>query len=755
MTPNPNDPPQTGPQMRAAPRKPKQTPVDRIPVESAELLGDVAKAEKSPLDDISVRDMHQKMLSNYVRELDVQARWRRDMHRDEAMFDNDQWDAEDIAVLKERGQDPLVFNVIAQSINWIIGSQRRARTDFKVLPRSKGGARGAEKKSQLLKYLSDVNSSAFDYSDAFAEAVKSGLSWLESGVQEDTQGEPIYERYESWRNMVIDSVAREKDLSDSRYMFRSKWVDLDTATAMFPKRAAMIKEAASTYFDFGSNLDSHGDEAMDSIEYETSSESYSSLDTPKNSRSRVRLIEAWFRVPCTEKVIAGGDFSGEIYDEHSPGHADTVAAGLGEVRDRLTFRMYVMVMTTTGALWFSKSPYRHNEFPFTPIFINRKSSDGSPYGIIRNMVDAQKDINKRFSKALAIISSNKVIMDEGAVKDLDQFEEEIARPNAIIVKASGKELTINADRELSVSHLNIMQMSMQMIQSLSGVTDEAMGRQTNASSGKAIGLRQDQAVVSTSNSFDNFRYTRLVHGAKMLSLTEQFMTEEKQFRITNARGGADYVTINDGLPENDIVRTKADYVISEDDWNASLRQGQVQELLAVIAQLAPVEPRLVMVMLDLIVEAMDIPSRDELVKRIRQITGMEDPDADPNVPDPERDARKAAQAAQQEMEQRAAIANISKMEGDAELKKAQAQKVGVDIAKTVKGLVGDDIAAQRAALELAIASLQAEPAVNVADAILKQSGHTSPIAESMPEEAVEPVVLQQPPAPQAQQPQPV
>ena len=36
-----------------------------------------------------------------------------------------------------------------------------------------------------------------------------------------------------------------------------------------------------------------------------------------------------------------------------------------------------------------------------------------------DVVRLQADINKRASKALAILSSNKVIMDEGAVADID------------------------------------------------------------------------------------------------------------------------------------------------------------------------------------------------------------------------------------------------------------------------------------------------------------------------------------------------
>lgn len=695
-------------------------PKDRYGTENKYLFGpSPAQVEKSPLDDPKAKNLHHKLISHYLRELDRQSSWRTRMEGDEAFYDSDQWDADSKMILEERGQEALVLNVIAQSINWIIGSQRRARSDFKILPRRKEAAKSAERKSQLLKYLADTSKSVFSFSDAFEEMVKAGLSFMEAGVQDDADGEPIYDRYESWRNIVWDSTARERDLSDARYIFRTKWVDLDTACALFPKRKTQIELSASSTYEFGGSVDRFGDDAMDSAEYDGIDQGYSSIEHPNSVRERVRLIEAWFKIPEQTDVMAGGDFAGEIYDPESPGHADQVTTGQAEVRKRLTYRIHVMVMTTKHVLWMSESPYRHNRYPFTPMWCYRKAATGEPYGVIRNMVDAQKDINKRFSKALAILSSNKVIMDEGAVADLDEFEDEVSRPNAIIVKRQGKELRIDADRELSAAHLNVMQMSMQMIQTLSGVTDEAMGRTTNAVSGRAIMARQEQGAVSTAKPFDALRACKQYHGEKMLSLVEQFMTEVKQFRITNSRGQPDYVTINDeGMPENDITLAKADYIISEDDWNASLRQAQVVELMELMTQLAPVAPQVVMVLLDLVVEAMDVSSREEIVKRIRNITGMEDPDADPNVPDPEREQREQQKAMQAEMEARMQAAQLAKAEGEAARTMAQAEKEGANAAKLLQSLPGVDIDQKRAALELALSMLTSPPvATATADAI--------------------------------------
>lgn len=673
------------------------------------------------LDSEKMKTLHRKTLGLYEQELDRQADNRTQMAVDEDFYDNIQWTEEDARELKERGQDPLVFNVIASSVNWVLGTEKRGRTDFKVLPRRKDGGKQAARKTELMKYLSDVNRTPFHVSRAFEDCAKVGIGWIEAGVTDDDDGEPVYERYESWRNMLWDSACTEKDLSDCRYVFRSKWVDLDIAKSMFPGRVGILTAAAQDTDRFG--LDGQGDEAMDSAELER--ENYGSTRTSFNDyqRERVRIIEAWIRLPKMVKRLKRGQFSGEVYDEYSPGHAEALAYGESVLVERTMMRMHVCIFTANGMLYCGESPYRHNQYPFTPIWCYRRGRDGLPYGMIRGMRDIQYDINKRAAKALHILSTNKTIMDEGAVDDLDEYLEEVSRPDAVIVKKKGHELVINAERELAPAHLDMMSRDINMIQSQSGVTDENMGRQTNATSGKAIGLRQQQGSMATAGIFDNLRFASQVHGEKKLSLIEQFFTEEKQFRITNMRGQPTYITVNDGLPENDIVRTKADFVISETDWRATIRQSQTEELMALLAQLAPVAPQLAMVMIDLIVEEMDIGNREELVKRIRQVTGMRDPDAE--EPTPEELQREQAQQEQAAIQQRAMMADIAKKEADALKAQAGAKQAEATAQQVLAAISGTNVETQQKALETALAMLAAPATVPVADTILHESGFQS------------------------------
>jgi hypothetical protein len=727
-------------------KKKYKSPIPDTPAPMRQIAG-------NRLDSGPMQRLHLRLLDIWQRELDRQAANRRDQAIDEDFYDSIQWDEADAQTLRDRGQMPLVFNVTATTVDWVIGTEKNNRTDFKVLPRRKEDGKPAERKTELLKYLSDANREPFEVSRAFGDAAKVGIGWMEDGWQGDEEGEPIYSRYENWRNMLWDSTATRLDIEDGRYVGRSKWVDLDVACATFSKRKALLRRSVDEADNFAM-LDAYGDLPMDQLELESQGKGesgYTSDQVTGYRRQRTRIFELWFRMPAEVEKMRGGVFAGELFDEYSPGHTEDVENGEAEVVKKVAMRTYVALFTSAGLLWLSPSPYRHNKFPFTPIWYKRRGRDGMPYGLVRNVRDIQADINKRASKALAILSSNKVIMDDGAVEDLDEFAEEVARPDAIIVKKSGKDLKLDVDRDLSQWHLELMSRNIQMLQQVGGVTDENLGRSTNAVSGVAIEARQSQGALATSGLFDNHRLAQQVRGEKKLSLTEQFMDQKKQFRITNKRGSPEYIGINDGLPENDIIRTKADYVISEEDWRASVRQAQVDKLLELMAKLAPVAPQAAIVTLDLLVESMDIPNGDEIVKRIRQVTGMQDPDAEEDSP--EMQAQNQAKAQQAELQMQTVMAQLRKMvadaakaEADAAKSKAQAEEIGAKVAST-------NITTQSTALDAAGKVAIAPALADVADHLLHEAGFVSRTEQENNLKQLAVAAQQQAAAQQAQQQQ--
>lgn len=678
----------------------------------------------SALDSEKMIRLHSRLIDYYRMELDRQAENRYQMALDEDYFDSIQYTDEELAVLNQRGQPPTTYNVIQQTVNWVCGSEKRGRTDFKVLPRGKEDSKAAEGKTKYLKYLSDANRTPFHRSRAFEDAAKVGVGFIEIGVQDEDDGEPIYNRYESWRNVIWDSASTELDGSDMRYIFRSKWVDEDVAVAMFPERAAQIADAVTDSSLYSSYELGDGDMAMDQAEMDRGDAGAMSVVVTHNRR-RVRLIEAWYRMPEKVKKIRGGAFNGQIYDDADPRHAEAVQLGAA-VSEKVMMRTRVAIMTSKDLLFEGPSPYRHNKFKFVPIWGYRRGRDGLPYGMIRSLRDIQDDVNKRMAKALHVLSTNKVIMDEGALPDdwtIEDFAAEVARPDAIIIKKTGKQIDINVDREIAPAHIEFASRNIAMIQQVGGVTDELLGRTTNAVSGVAVQRRQEQGSLATARFFDNLRLAEQIRGEIELSLVEQYATERKQFRITNQRGTPEFVQINDGLPENDITRTKADFVISESEWRATMREAAVAELTELITKMPP---EVGMVVLDLVVDSMDIPNRDEIVKRIRAINGQRDPDATELTP--EELASQQAAAQQQAIQMEQVKAELREKNAKAAQAEAQADKIKAETINTKMNATGT-------AMTAAMQVVQMPTIASVADNLLTEAGwqgYTAPATQGLP-----------------------
>jgi len=658
----------------------------------------VEKEQLNPLDSQEGKAKERK-LKEWWHEARVSASDNRfEQSLDADFFDGLQWRDDDAEVLRERGQAPLVFNIVQQHVRWILGTERRTRVDFKIHGREKEDSKPAQTKTKLLKYTDDINHASMHRSFAFADAVKVGCGWLECGIRSDPTEEPLFDRWESWRNMWNDPLAKEPDNSDSRFIFRSKWVDEDIAMTMFPDRKETIRQSSISHQLFSFSED-------DDLGFNGLYHAYTPGSTTIQSgramfndsfhigirRKRVRLIECWYRQPHRVKLLRtrvhplmSEQFRGqmmrmngrEMDGQSTPAIDGLIADGHASVYDAVRMKVHVAMFVNKGLLQDMPSPYLHDKFPFTPVWAFKRDRDNQPYGVIRNMRDPQEDLNKRRSKALHILSTNRVIADDDAVEDWDEAEEQVARPDGIIKKIRGSEFEIQNDTTIAKEHVNLMVQDMQFLENTSGVTEENRGEVTNAVSGKAINLRQTQGSVVTADLFDNLRYAIQLHGEKKLALTEQYYTEPKVIRITNDRGVGDFLNINmpqqtdDGTEiENNIARSKADFIVDTQDFRETLRLAMFESMMNLLGQF---EADVQLQLLDLVVELVDVPGRDEMVRRIRELNGQTDPDA----PDAEEQlkAREATKAEDRDRE-------IRDQEADIETKTTRSAKTTSDAAR--------------------------------------------------------------------------
>jgi len=620
-----------------------------------------------------------------------QADARYEMALDEDFYDGLQWSREDELILRERGQSPLVINEIKPTVDWILGTEKRTKIDYKVLPRKniREHIIAAAAKSQLLKYVQDVSYGQIENSDAFKECVVAGLGWLEIGIRGDSTDDPVFMRHESWRNIWWDYRSKTKTLDDCRYVIRAKWLDLDIAKAIFPDHKESLELAAR-------NFDAV---AEDEIEFATQSQNIdgtavsASWTTPvfaddfnvvDNRRKIVRVIECWYKEPTKTRVIRGGYFDGVDEDKADPDLLKyEIDSGVASLTDTIGMRVKFATITGNILLHADNSPYFHNRFPFIPLFCYRRARDGAPYGVVRNIRGVQEDLNKRRSKALHILSTRGIIadVDAASVSGWKAIEDERNRPDYLI-KLDGRRgarFEINEDNALAHEHVVLIEQDKEAIREVGGVTNENLGQDSNAISGKAVLAKQNQGSVVTAEIFDNFRFSQQLQGEVLLSLIEQFYTEEKTIRIAGERGRYTHTTINrvepDGSVINDTTTAKSDFVISEQDYRESLRQSMFETLSDMLTKLSP---DVAFNLLDLVIDMSDIPGKSDIVERIRKLNGQRPPSDDSSVDITDRHEMSPEERADAEAEQRQAELEARMQQLELALKEAGVRKEMAD-----------------------------------------------------------------------------
>lgn len=653
-----------------------------------EALNQTKEAAADPLDSEESRRLHRKLMDWYFHERSRQSDNRMQMALDADFYDGLQWSPEDQAEVTRRGQMPLVFNEVAPMVDWLIGTERRTRIDWKVLPRAEDDVDSADAKTKVLKFVSDLNHVTFARSRAFSDAIKSGVGWLDDGARNDPSEDVLYSRYEDWRNVLWDSSSYDLDLSDARYIFRWRWVDADVAEMMFPKRSAQLRRAV---VDADSMAEDGADEFYLGMPIVSSGSLYSSGGSVHGeaSRRRIRLIECQFRQPTNSKIIASGPLKGSHYTEHDEALIQALETNPADIVERMMMRTHFAVFTEESMLSMGASIYRHNKFSLTPLWCYRNGRTRLPYGTVRRVRDIQQDLNKRASKALFMLSTNQIIADKGAVDDKNVAREEADMPDGYIEKNPNKEFTIRRDTDAASGQIQMMTLDAQTIQRAAGVNNENLGRQTNATSGEAIKARQIQGSVATTEPFDNHRLATQIQGEKMLSLVEQFYTEEKVVRLTGARGRMEWLKINqpeiqpDGSVRyiNDITSSAADFVVSEQDYAGTLRQVMFDTMTEVAAKFPP---ELAVRFMRMAYEYSDMPNKDAIVDEIRKITGERD-DNKPMTPE-------EAQQAEQQMRDQAEALQMQRESAALAMdeQKAKVDKLNAEVTEIMARAQGGD-----------------------------------------------------------------
>lgn len=193
---------------------------------------------------------HQQLLK-LMGDIDGQPDWRSDANTAAAYYDGDQLPPQVIQVLQQRGQPPECQNLIAPAIDSVLGTEAKTRSDLRVEANYQNDE--TEKLAEALnaEFYSVCQEMRIDRtrSDAYAEQVKTGLSWVEVRRNPDVTGTRYIAETVNRNEVYWDWTSRRPDLRDCRWLMRKRWMDLDEAVMLFPQRSEVLKCAVGNLWD--------------------------------------------------------------------------------------------------------------------------------------------------------------------------------------------------------------------------------------------------------------------------------------------------------------------------------------------------------------------------------------------------------------------------------------------------------------------------------------------------------------------------
>jgi hypothetical protein len=464
-----------------------------------------------------------------------------------------------------------------------------------------------------------------------------GFGGIELGLEDDGKGgADITMTQVPWDRLFYDPHSRILDFSDARYLGMVLWMDRDQLLELYPDADDVVGDSFAP--TSGTYQDRPGAVAWQ--------------DT---RRERARIVQAYWSEGGTWwcATISRAGFLAE--PQQSP------------------------FLDRKGR---SACPLQ-----LQSAYIDRENRR---YGAVRDLISLQDEINKRRSKALHLLSVNRVIAEQGAVDDVDHARREVPSRTASSRSRPRHAVRVAPAGELAAGQFQLLQHATSEMQA-SGPNASMAGNDPRDLSGRAILAQQAGGAAQNEPLADALRqWTRRVYEMAWMA-ARKYWAGERWIRVTDDLGKLQFlglnrqITLRDELaqmPEDQraaamqqmqlvpgdprlmqVIRTEND--ISDLEVDITIEEGpdvpaQQAEQFQALVQLAGSQPGIIPP--DVLIAASSLKDKDKLLQRME----------------------KAQQASGQTQQQQAALGQQNAM-ADIEVKHAKAQ---VDVARAVDLLHG-------------------------------------------------------------------
>lgn len=603
-------------------------------------------------------------LAEFLRDIDFQPAWRSRSEIDADYYDSNQYDQKTLQLMEERGIPPIVVNLIAPTINLILGMEAKVRQDWVVRPDDDKDTDFAMAMSQEIQMAERGSFADRACSDAYASQVKAGLGWVHVYRQKTNPfafpyaAESVHRREIWWDWHDEDPLLR-----NARWLVRRKWYDLDVLRGQFPAHRDLLDQVCAgwTLFEDRMQLDlAHPlyQDWMAQRDFHWGIDQWRNLD-----RKRLQLYEVWYRVyNRTALLVIPSDGRIMELQRDNPLHAEIVRRGLGEIKISTVPKVRRSYWVGPHRLVDEPTPMPHEDFPYVPFWGYREDRTAVPYGHIRAMRPMQDEVNARRARMLWQLSARRLIGIEQAVKDKKAVELEAARPDAAIwlngtamgSKTIEQVLRLDDNQGLNVQQMAAYQDAKVTLQDVANTFKEQLGKSGAADSGIAISQLIEQGTMALAELNENYTFARTAVGNQLYALVKaEIGDRERTVTVKRGLGINKKVKLNEVKHDadanikyrsNDVALTRAKVVLDDVPANATFRQFQFRELTNLVKGLPT--PELQAAILDMVILASDVPHKEEIAKRVKSALGIENGDVEQMSPE----EQKAYQAKMQTQE---------------------------------------------------------------------------------------------------------
>jgi len=609
-----------------------------------------------------------------------------------AYYDCDQLPPNVVKVLKDRGQPNTIHNLIAPTIDGVLGMEAKTRTDLMVV------ADDIEEEYELLAEA--VNSEFADMArlggcdracgEAYASQIKTGIGWVEVRRNPDPFGPRFRFGFVHRDEVFWDWHHRELDLSDSRWLMRRRWLDLDEACTLFSNKAEVLRcSVGETWNGVVSVAAIEGmDASTQSAFDEWQQFDARQVEWCSSDRKRLLLQVVYYRTYTMRRVLLLESGRAIEFDEHNELHLAAVALGRGVVEKQPVATIREAWFAGPHALVDRPCSAPHNMYPLVPFWGYRKDRSREPYGLIARAIPAQDEVNLRRIKLTWLLQAKRVIMDKDATNmSRDQVMEEVERADGLIELNPDRKnkqtiadvFKVEQDFQVAAQQFQVMQDSVKLIQDTMGVYAAYLGQGETGQSGVAIANLVEQGATTLSEINDNYRFGRQLVGQLALGYLLEALSQRRNVKVTINRedkGRRKVIMLN--VPEgemltNDVTRLRAHIALAPIQQTPAYKQQLAERVMEAMTRLPPQAQA---ACFDMLVELMDVPNKHEFAERVRNALGLAKP-ADQMTPEEQQAAQQEAQMqqAQQALMMREAEAKVAEIEAKAAKWQTEAQRL--------------------------------------------------------------------------------